>query len=336
MPISRRDFLKASGGAIATVITGCASPAQIPEQPLTLSKTPSGPADLILHNGNILTVDANDRTAQAVSVSKGTIQKVGLDSEVSPLIGPNTHIINLRGKTVTPGLIDAHNHMLYFGEQLKYRLDIRPPKVMTKMDLLKVLLEATKVKPEGDWIYGAQGFFLYIKDSPTRWELDEASTKHPVYLPHISGQFAVVNSLALKLAGINRFTPDPYGGKIERDEKTKEPTGRLLQYPAEDLVRIKIPKPSPEEYEAAVQYAAGLFLPHGITSVQDVIVYIRRHTKIYEQMAANHTLPVRLYILEYIDSLRKAREMTALHHHSHHPMCTFGGWKLAIDGGGAA
>ncbi len=336
MPISRRDFLKASGGAIASVLTGCALPTKIPEQPLTLPKTPSGPADLILHNGNILTVDANDHIAQAVSIAKGTIQKVGLDSEVSSLVGPNTQVINLRGRTVTPGLIDAHNHMLYFGEQLKYRLDIRPPKVMTKTDLFRVLREATQAKPEEDWIYGAQGFLLYIKDSPTRWELDEVSPKHPVYLPHISGQFAIVNSLALRLAGVNKFTPDPYGGKIEKDEKTGEPTGRLLQYPAEDLVRAKIPKPSPAEYEAAVQYAAGLFLPYGITSVQDVIVYIRRHTKIYEQMAANQTLPVRLYILEYIDSLKKAREMAALHHHAHHPMCTFGGWKLAIDGGGAA
>jgi len=142
--------------------------------------------------------------------------------------------------------------------------------------------------------------------------------------------------LALKLGEVNKDTPHPYGGKIEKDEKTGEPTGRLLQYPAMDLVRRKRPMPTDVEYEEAIRHAANLFLPYGITSVQDVIVYMRKHTKIYEQIAGKQTLPVRLYILEYIDSLRKATQMTSLHHHYHTPMCTFGGWKLAIDGGPAA
>lgn len=333
MAISRRKFLKASGGVIASVLTGCATAGKVPEKPSTLPIIPSGPADLILHNGNILTVDLNDRIAQAVSIKKGVIQKVGMDSEVSSFIGPTTQVMDLKGHTVTPGIIDAHNHMLVFGEQLRYRLDIRPPKVNTKMDLLRVVKEATKTKPEGDWVYGCQGFPMNIEHSPTRWELDEVSPKHPVFLPHMGGQYGVANSRALRLGGVNKLTPHPYGGKIERDEKTGEPTGRLMQYPAMNLIRRKIPKPSIAEYEEAVQYAAGLFLPYGITSVQDVIVMLRSHTRIYEKMAEKQILPVRLYILEYIDSLQKAREMTVLHHHFHNPMCTFGGWKLAIDGG---
>jgi predicted amidohydrolase YtcJ len=333
MTISRRKFLKGSLGGIASFLAGCATAEKVPEKPSPLPILPTGRADLVLQNGNILTVDTNDRIAQAVSISKGIIQKVGTDSEVSSFIGPNTRVINLRGRTVTPGIIDAHNHMIYFGEQLKYRLDIRPPKVRTKADLLKVVGEAAKSKQEGDWIVGCQGFPMSIKDSPTRWELDEVSPKNPVYLPHFGGQHAVANSLALKLGGINRFTSQPYGGKIEKDEKTGEPTGRLIQYPAEDLVRRNIPKPSIAEWEEAIRYAAGLFLPYGITSVQDVIVYIRQHTRIYEQMAEKQTLPVRIYILEYIDSLQKAKRMVSLHHHFHTPMCTFGGWKLAIDGG---
>jgi hypothetical protein len=336
MPISRRNFLKFSGGAIATILTGCATTGKIPEKPSILPKVPGEPADIILQNGNILTVDTHDRIAQAVSISKGTIQKVGMDSEVSSFIGPATQVVDLKGRTVTPGIIDAHNHMIYFGEQLKYRLDIRPPKVRSKMDLLRVVKEATKTKPEGDWIYGCQGFPLPLKDSPTRWELDEVSPKHPVFLPHMSGQYGVANSRAVQVAGVGKFTPDPYGGRIQRDERTGEPTGRLIQYPAMDLVRKNIPKPSITEYEEAIRYAAGLFLPYGITSVQDVIVYMRRHTKIYEQMAEKQALPVRIYILEYIDSLPKAKRMVSLHHHFHSSMCTFGGWKLAIDGGPAA
>lgn len=144
MAISRREFLKASGGAIAGILTGCATTGEIPGTPLPLPKVPSGTADLILHNGNILTVDPQDRIAQALAISKGIIEKVGTDLEVSSFNGPATQVIDLKGRAVTPGIIDAHNHMIYFGEQLKYRLDIRPPKVRTKMDLLTVLREATK------------------------------------------------------------------------------------------------------------------------------------------------------------------------------------------------
>jgi predicted amidohydrolase YtcJ len=336
MPISRRGFLKGSCGAVASFLAGCATTGRVSDKPSTLPMIPTGQADLVLQNGNILTVDTNDHIAQAVSISKGIIQKVGMDLDVSSFIGPNTRVIDLKGRTVTPGIIDAHNHMLAFGEQLKYRLDIRPPKVSTKIDLLKIVREATNSKQEGEWIYGCQGFPLHIKDSPTRWELDEVTSKHPVFLPHMGGQYGVANSLALKLGEVNRFTPDPYGGRIERDEKTREPTGRLMQYSAMNLIRRKISKPSIIEYEEAIRYAADLFLPYGITSVQDVIVMLREHTRIYEQMAEKQTLPVRLYILEYIDSLQKAKRMVALHHHFHSPMCTFGGWKLAIDGGVAA
>ncbi len=342
MSLSRREFLKVSGGALAGTVTGCVTVGKVPEWPAAgedrypAQPSPSSPADLILHNGNVLTVDPSDRVAEALAVSQGKIQKVGSDLEIAPLRGPNTRIIDLKGRTVTPGIIDAHNHMIYFGEQMKYRLDIRPPKVRDKADLLRVVKEAAQAKPEGEWIYGCQGFTMMIQDSPTRWELDEVSPKHPLYLPHAGGQHAVVNSLALKLGRVTRQTPQPYGGRIEKDEKTGEPTGRLIQYPAEDLVRRMIPKPSVEEYEAAIRHAADLFLPYGITSVQDVIVYMRQHTRIYEDMAEKQTLPVRLYILEYIDTRQKAEQMVSLHHHYHNPMCTFGGWKLAIDGGNAA
>lgn len=336
MSISRREFLKVSGGAIAGVLTGCAPTQETTGKPATLPALPSGTADIILHNGNVLTVDSQDRISQAVAISKGIIQKVGTNLEVSLFSGPATRVIDLKGRTVTPGIIDAHNHMMYFGQQMKYHLDIRPPKVRTNKDLLQVVKEATRIRADGEWIQGCQGFMGDIKDSPTRWELDEVSPKHPVYLPHLSGQYAVVNSLALRIAGVGKHTPQPYGGRVEKDEKTGEPTGRMIQYPAEDLIRSRIPRPSVEEYEQAIRHAADLFLPYGITSVQDVIVYLRDHTKIYEQMAEKATLPVRIYILEYIDSLPKAQRMTALHHHFHHPKCTFGGWKLAIDGGGAA
>lgn len=335
MSISRREFLKAGGGAIAGVITGCVV-TQGSGKLSTLPVNPGGTADLILHNGNVLTVDAGDSVAQAVAISKGIIHKVGTDAEIFSFNGPATQVVDLQGKTVTPGIIDAHNHMMYYGQEMKYQLDIRPPKVKTKDDVLRVVREGISKKPAGEWIHGCQGFIMSIKESLTRWELDEVSPRHPVFLPHFSGQYGVANSFALKLGEVTKTTPDPYGGKIEKDEKTGEPTGRLIQYPAMDLVRVKIPRLSDAELEEAVRHAAKLFLPFGITSVQDVIVYVREHTKIYEQMAERQRLPIRLYILEYIKTLPQAKRMAAQHHHFHTPQCTFGGWKLAIDGGPAA
>jgi len=335
MALSRREFLGASGGAVAGLLAGCAT-VETPQAPPNVSGLPGESAELILHNGNILTVDAHDRIAQAVAVSKGLIQKVGTDAEVSAFRGPATRVIDLRGKTVTPGIIDAHNHMMYYGQELKYQLDIRPPKVRTKADVLNAVREATWTKPEREWIHGAQGFLMGIDESPTRWELDEVSPKHPVFLPHFSGQFGVANSLALQIAGISKGTPHPPGSRIEKDERTGEPTGRLVQYPAMNLVRGRIPRFSAAQSEEAVHYAANLFLQHGITSVQDVIVAQWQHTQIYEQMADRQALPVRLYILQYLDSVQRTRQMVAMHHHYHNPRCTFGGWKLAIDGGAGA
>jgi len=159
MPISRREFLKVSGGAIAGVLTGCATTGEMAERPATLPRVPGGTAEIILHNGNVLTVDSQDRISQAVTISKGLIQKVGTDVEISPFNGPATRVINLKGRTVTPGIIDAHNHMIYYGQQMKYQLDIRPPKVRTNKDLLRVVKEARvswgilrTALPVGNWM----------------------------------------------------------------------------------------------------------------------------------------------------------------------------------------
>jgi predicted amidohydrolase YtcJ len=331
VPLSRRTFLEGSVGSVATLLAGCAAAGVLPrDMPLTL---PKDPAELALLNGAVLTVDGKDRVAQAVSLAGGRIRRVGSTEEVLRSVGPETQVVDLKGATVTPGLIDAHNHMMYFGNQRKFFLDIRPPKVQTRDDLLRVVREAARVTPEGKWLFGGQGFPMRIGESPDRHDLDQAAPRHPVFLPHMSGQFGVANSLALRAGGVTRGTPDPPGGVIQKDPRTGEPTGRLVQYAAMDLVRRKPPPLSREQWEEAVAHAAGLYLPYGITSVQDVIVYYRSQVKQYERMAESAKLPIRLYLLQYVEGISHARQEAGQDNAFRHPMCTFGGWKLAVDGG---
>lgn len=334
-PLSRRRFLGSSAGGLATLLAGCATSSGVLPRDATIT-LPKDPAELALLNGVALTVDPKDRVAQAVSLARGRLQRVGSTEEVLRSVGPNTQVVDLKGATVTPGLIDAHNHMMYFGNQRKFFLDIRPPKVQKKEDLIRVIAEAARTTPEGKWLLGGQGFPMPIGESPDRYELDQAALRHPVWLPHMSGQFGLANSLALKMAGVTRATPNPPGGVVQKDPRTGEPTGRLIQYSAMDLVRRKPPPPTREQYEEAVAYAAGLYLPYGITSVQDVIVAYRSQVKQYERMAERAKLPIRLYLLQYIEGVSQARREIAQDNAFRHPMCTFGGWKLAIDGGPAA
>ncbi len=118
-------------------------------------------ADLILYNGKIITVDSQDRIYQAVAVKDGKILQLGTDAEIKLLVGPRCKMIDLNGKTVTPGLIDSHYHLMYYGAQFwPAFLNIRHPVVTSKADLLRVLGDYARQLQPGEWISGKQCFTL--------------------------------------------------------------------------------------------------------------------------------------------------------------------------------
>lgn len=203
--------------------------------------------DLVLVNGKIATMDPSDTVAEAVAVRHDRIVKVGSTADIKRLVGRRTRVIDLKGKTVLPGFIDSHEHCITKGMQADW-VNCGSPPIGFISDIVKALAEKAAEKNEGEWVVGNWFDDSKLKERrfPTRRDLDRASMKHPIYLGRAGGHNGVANSLALKIAGISKSTPQPQGGRIEKDA-SGEPTGRLDELAAMNLVKGKIPAPSAEE-----------------------------------------------------------------------------------------
>lgn len=250
-------------------------------------------ADTVLVNGPVY-LGLKEGYASAVALWSGKVLATGTPAEMEPLIGPQTRIIDLKGRTATPGLYEAHLHLLPLGLSMA-ELDIRPRFVRTLDGLLQMIAErAANAKP-GEWILarGYDHFELDVKRHPHRTELDRAAPDNPVYIVRACGHLSVANSLALKLAGVDESTPVPAGGAIEQVNGSL--TG-LMAENGRDPIKKVIPDPSDEELVAAIERAGRYCNQFGITSVMDAAVGMRSH---YREVAAYRTakrtgrLPVR-------------------------------------------
>jgi predicted amidohydrolase YtcJ len=185
-------------------------------------------ADMVLYNGKVVTADKAFTIAQAVAIRDGKFLAVGKNKSVLAFAGPKTVKINLKGKTVIPGLIDSHNHMDW-AEEGKHRVPLY--KAKTVAEAIALIKEAaSKVKP-GEWIRGGAWHpLVQLKEKRylTRGEIDAVAPDNPVYLPTV-GHAVMYNSSAMKLAGIKKETPNPKGGEIVRDAATGEPNGVLME-----------------------------------------------------------------------------------------------------------
>ena len=178
--------------------------------------------------GKIFTSDPRNSVVTGVYANEGRIRRVGPAEEVRKHLPPDTKIVEIGGKTLLPGLMDAHNHMVHVGSTMQ-QMDARYPVVGSVQELASGIANATEDTPEGEWIRGwGMDYAKYPGASmPTRWEIDDVSSRHPVVIVHTSGHFALVNSIALEQAGIDDNVQDPKGGRFVRDEKGRV-TGMLL------------------------------------------------------------------------------------------------------------
>ncbi len=306
---------------------------------LNLTLSAQDKADMILHNGKIITVDSNDNIYQAIAVKGEKILAVGNDNEIIPLADVNCKLIDLGGKTATPGLIDSHYHMMYYGAQFwNGYLNIRYPVVKCKADLLQVIKDYVKNLQPGEWVSGNQGFALQQNETLDKTDLDPITPDNPVYLRHSSGQYSVVNTMALNLAGITDTTKNPPSSLILRDG-SGHATGVLSHYGAENLVgkyASGYGDRTDEQKFKDIELGQGLCFQAGYTSVQDVILGSLNDIQLYKQYADEGKLKMRVYTMLLIDTEAEADFYSHMAMPANSGRFTFGGWKLAMDGGPGA
>ena len=253
-------------------------------------------ADLIFTHGNIYTgaVDVTaslgaGKRAEALAVLGDRILAVGSRDEIMKLKGPDTKIVDLNGHFVMPGFNDAHMHLASAGLE-KMNVNLVGAKTLDEFrDRLRAKVEAAG---PAEWVVG-EGWdetLWPVKVLPTRWDLDEVSGNHPVYLERVDGHIGVANTRALQLASVTVASRDPDGGKIDRDD-SGTPNG-ILREKAQEAVQAVIPKPTHEKRQQAIELALADMASQGITSAQDYSQW--EDFQVYEELEHDGKLTARI------------------------------------------
>ena len=233
----------------------------------------SGGADRTVYlGGPVLTLDAQDRVVEALAVEDGRIAAVGTRAEVEAWAGGRARVVDLQGRALLPGFIDAHGHFPGAG-LYAINVDLNSPPigdVQTFDDLVARLREKAAETDRGDWVvgWGYDDTLLAEKRHPTREDLDRASTEHPIAILHISGHLGVLNSRGLEIAGYDADTPDPEGGLIRRAAGSTEPDG-VLEETALDPITGVILQPSLVDAWRIVREGSRRYLAAGVTTAQN-------------------------------------------------------------------
>ncbi len=276
--------------------------------------------DLVLINGKIWTGDKARPQAEAVACRLGRIVAVGSAAEIRGWAGETTEVVDLRGKRVIPGFNDGHVHFLMGGLHLA---GAQLREARSQADFAERLARYAARLPKGRWITGGDWDHenWIPADPPTRALIDPATQNHPVFVNRLDGHMALANSLALKLAGITRATPDPPGGAIVRDARG-EPTG-LLKDAAMEAVNRVVPAPSAEEVDGALRAAMRYAAEQGVTSVQDMSATAEVMAG-YQRLLGRGELTVRVYAHQPLAGFERLADLGV--------RAGFGGEKLKIGG----
>jgi predicted amidohydrolase YtcJ len=314
---TRRDFLKLGGAGLGGAALACGGSERLLE--LTAVPTASGKpavpaptlaageqADAVLVNGNILTMDSTRSAAEALAVRNGLVVLLGDNEAVHQTVGGSTQIVDLRGRTVTPGLIDAHCHLSACGLLGTVYVDINWPAVSTVEQMQARVAERIAATPPGEWVVGA-GWVSFDGRYPNKHDIDPVSPNHPVMLINQGGHMAAVNSYALELAGVNADTPDLGNGRFFR-EANGDPDGTVMNHPAMDVFRRLWPSDMLDQQamEASILSPQAKFASMGVTSFQDVYARGLDRVRAYCDIARRGEMTIRgqiMNVLEYIQEL---------------------------------
>lgn len=250
-------------------------------------------ADLIVTNARIYTVDPNRPMVEAMVIRDGRVAFTGASRSAMTMRGPNTQVLDLNGRTVIPGMIDAHVHLLNLGNSLR-NVDLVGT---TSYDqVIERVVERARTTPAGQWILGRGWDQNDWGDTrfPTHDALSRAVPNHPVVLTRVDGHATLVNEAALRAAGVTAQTADPDGGRIER--KADRSPGGVLVDRAMGLVNRVVPAMSPAQTKEAVQAAIKEMNRWGLTSVHDAGVG-RNVIDVYEEVAREGHFDIRDYVM---------------------------------------
>ncbi len=294
-------------------------------------------ADAIYLNGHVVTVDSSFAIRQAFAVSGDRLVKVGSNDDVQTLQGPKTKVVDLGGKTVLPGLIDSHVHPS--GASLT-EFDHPIPQMESVRDVLNYIRQRAQALPPGEWVVVRQVFITRLQEQryPTRSELDAVAPMNPVLFS--TGPDASLNSLALKLSGIDRNFQPEGPGKVERDPKTGEPTGILRNLTRYVKVRSNGKQPSEREREERLLALLRDYAASGLTAVIDRNASASDVDR-YGRMLDSGRLPIRVGISRGVDPSGPLEKVTSeIRKVADHPLRKSGtarlriiGIKMFLDGG---
>jgi predicted amidohydrolase YtcJ len=260
-------------------------------------------ADYIFFNGEVVTVDFEDKVQEAVAVRGNEVCAVGTSQEVLGLRGPGTRVVDLRGSSLLPGFVDSHLHMLLYGTN---RLGVDCKNGVGNIGEMKGrLAEQAGKTPEGEWIrgWGYNDQKLEEGRHPTRRDLDAVSTEHPIIAVRTCGHISALNSKALEVLGISRDTPNPEGGEISRYENG-EPTGVLKE--SAHMEAFQESRCSTEEMVEAMEIAYRDFAALGITSVHDAGGYGPEQMRAMYRAVEEGRVKTRIYAM--VCSLNRSEE----------------------------
>lgn len=281
--------------ALAMVLTFTSAEAQYP--------------DTVLTNGVVVSLADSDAGAKssALAITGERISAVGTTEAMIGLAGPDTTVIDLDNGIVLPGFIDAHGHFPSSGLIEQHFVDLNSPPIgnVTTIDEVVALLAAkAAVTPAGEWIQGRGYDDTLIAEMrhPTRWDLDQASTDHPIYIGHISGHLSVANSIALEMAGITQDSPQPFGGKIRKDDTTGEPNGVLEEPPAMGQVGKLLPEFSQKDMVNAVEAAAMAYAAVGVTTAQQGAT-APNGAEVFVEAYRQGRLPIRVHVWPVLQAM---------------------------------
>lgn len=228
-------------------------------------------ADIIFINGEVITVDGNESVQEAVAVKDNQIVGVGKTVELNGWIGEETRVIDLDGKSLLPGFIDAHSHLTIFGTNL-LGINCQDSHIQSLQDLYAELKKKVDQTPVGEWVRvtGFNEHTMMERRFPSKQELDAISTEHPIVIIRVCNHTSIANSRALESVGFTKESKDPEGGKIERNSNG-ELTGKVLE--SAHMQLFNEADYSDKEIEEGFKLASDTFVKAGITSVHDAGSY---------------------------------------------------------------